>query len=90
MSRATKKPECPFDSLRHDLHREAGRAAVGKSKPRTAVAADKDAIIEAINDLFGDTSRPASATLEMLEDIEASLAGNIDAIKADLKEGRST
>lgn len=44
----------------------------------------KDDIIEAIGDLFSDTSVPNTKTLEDLEEIQAEVESKIQAIRADL------
>jgi hypothetical protein len=47
------------------------------------------AIIESIDELFGDTSVPAETTLEYLEEIQGEVDSKIEAIRGDLKRKNS-
>lgn len=45
----------------------------------------KQAVIDALEELFGDTSVSKKETLDALEEIESEVASKCDALKADIK-----
>lgn len=47
------------------------------------------AVLEAVDDLFSDTSVPAEVTLDNLEEVRAEIDFKIGAIKEDLKRRES-
>ncbi len=46
----------------------------------------KQDILDAIDELFGDTSVPAKTTLDQLEEIRDEAQSKIDALKHDLEK----
>jgi hypothetical protein len=48
----------------------------------------KDDVIDALDDLFGDTTVTKEQTLEYLEEIQSELESKIDALKADIRNER--
>lgn len=45
----------------------------------------KQNVIEALDELFADTSVSQETTLEALEEIEGEIEGKIDALESDIK-----